>query len=387
MNIHENGITLSTLSELLEEFEEELAATFGSDFSIKAEGAVDNIATSNSRLYLRLQEQIAFLAAQFDPETASGIWQDALYERIGLSRIEAQYTVFTRKVTGEANTTCDAESVIIRSSTNKYEYTNISEFTFDENGEALVDFQCLYSGEIEVEEDEEFIIVSAPDQVQDTEAADDMQLSAGCDKETDEEFRERYQNSKALNAAATREANVANLSEYVDDPSYLKVLDIKVDDEIPAGSLKIIAYHNTTDSIFAEAVYNTVAAGINLLGDTSVTIYDSEGEAVTINFQNAEEVEICIQIELEISSGYYTNSVLETVKETLIDYINNKTFGLGSTIYSMKLIPAVIECDGVENVLSIKVKSSAEDDYSESVELTIEQIPIFDETNIDITVS
>ena len=387
MNIDENGITLSTLDELLEEFEEQLSSTFGSNFKIKAEGAVDNIAISNSRLYIRLQEQIAFLAQQFDPETACGIWQDALYERIGLSRTEAQYTVFTRKVIGEADTACDAESVLIRSSSDKYEYTNISEFTFDENGEALVDFQCLSSGAIEVQEDDEFIIVSAPDQVQDTEAADDMQLSVGCDLETDEEFRERYQNSKALNAAATREANTANLSEYVDDPSYLKVLDIKVDDEIPAGSLKIIAYHNTTDSIFAEAIYNTVAAGINLLGDTSVTICDSEGESVTINFQNAEEVEISIQIELEISSGYYTNSVSETVKEALLEYINTKTFGLGATIYAMKLIPAIIECNGIENVVSIKVKSAADEDYSDSVELTVEQVPIFDEANIDLSIS
>ena len=215
MKIDETGIVITDLEQFLKDFENQLKRKFGNDFSIKPEGVIDNIATTSGLLKNDIQEQIAILASQFDPESVEGIWQDALYERIGVMRLEAQKSTFVLKVQGAANLVCSAGSMTIRSQSDNNEFENISEFTTDDDGIALVDFQCVIDGAIEVKPTDEFLIVTAPDGITSVVQADDLQFSIGRERESDNEFRIRFRNSKALNAKATRNANLANFSESI----------------------------------------------------------------------------------------------------------------------------------------------------------------------------
>ena len=185
MKIDETGIVITDLEQFLKDFENQLKRKFGSDFSIKPEGVIDNIATTSGLLKNDIQEQIAVLASQFDPESVEGIWQDALYERIGVTRLEAQKSTFVLKVQGAANLVCSAGSMTIRSQTDNNEFENISEFTTDSDGVALVDFQCVIDGAIEVKSTDEFLIVTAPDGITSVVQADDLQFSIGRERESD----------------------------------------------------------------------------------------------------------------------------------------------------------------------------------------------------------
>ena len=264
MKIEKNGIIITEVEQFLKDFEEKLKKKYGNDFSITAEGVIDNIATTTCMLYDDIQNQIANLSKQYDPETAEEEWQDALYERIGVTRLEAQKSTFVLKVQGAANLVCNARSITIRSKSDNNEFENISEFTTDENGIALVDFQCVIDGAIEVKPTDEFLIVTAPDGITSVSQSDDLQFSIGRERESDNEFRIRFRNSKALNAKATRNACLANLSKYVDNIAFLNIIDKNVDETFAPGTIKIIAHHNTTDNIFASAILDTVAIGIQL---------------------------------------------------------------------------------------------------------------------------
>ena len=215
MQIDNQGHIMQDLDEVLDDLELQLQKKFGDGFYIKPEGIVDNIATSTGIQNIKLQEQIGYLIKQYDPETANGSWQDALYERIGVTRLEAQKSTFVLKVQGAANLTCSAGSMTIRSQSDNNEFENISEFTTDDDGVALVDFQCVIDGAIEVKPTDEFLIVTAPDGITSVLQADDLQFSIGRERESDNEFRIRFRNSKALNAKATRNANLANFSESI----------------------------------------------------------------------------------------------------------------------------------------------------------------------------
>ena len=378
MKIDETGIVITDLEQFLKDFETQLKRKFGSDFSIKPEGVIDNIATTSGLLKNDIQEQIAVLASQFDPESVEGIWQDALYERIGVTRLEAQKSTFVLKVQGAANLVCSAGSMTIRSQTDNNEFENISEFTTDSDGVALVDFQCVIDGAIEVKPTDEFLIVTAPDGITSVVQADDLQFSIGRERESDNEFRIRFRNSKALNAKATHNACLANLSKYVDNIAFLKIIDKKVDDTFEPGNVKVIAYHNTTDNIFAQAIYETIGMGINLLGDTEITVYDSYEQPVVIRFQNAEEIELSITADVKVRSGYYANTVFNKAKENILKYIEEREFGLESIVYATEFIIPILETDGVEAVQSIKVKRTGiDEDYQDNVALTREQVPIF----------
>ena len=215
MQIDENGITTSSVDDFLENFEILLKEKYGNDFKIAPEGVIDNIATSTGIIEDAIQRQIVMLTKQYDPETAEEEWQDALYERIGVTRLEALKSTFVLKVQGAANLVCSAGSMTIRSQTDNNEFENISEFTTDSDGIALVDFQCVIDGAIEVKSTDEFLIVTAPDGITSVVQADDLQFSIGRERESDNEFRIRFRNSKALNAKATRNACLANLPESI----------------------------------------------------------------------------------------------------------------------------------------------------------------------------
>ena len=378
MIIDNNGLELDSLSNILNNYEEELKLKYGKDFFIHPEGVIDNIATVSGILNMHLQEQIAKLAKEFDPEATEDVWQDALYERIGVTRLLSQKSTFVLKVQGAANLVCNARSMTIRSKSDNNEFENISEFATDENGVALVDFQCVIDGAIEVKPTDEFLIVTAPDGITSVVQADDLQFSIGRERESDNEFRIRFRNSKALNAKATHNACIANLSKYVDDTKFLRIVDKKVDDSFEPGNVKIIAYHNTTDNIFANAIFDTIGCGINLLGDTEITVYDLENHPVKIRFQNAEEVEVSIEAEVKVRSGYYPNTVFNKAKENILKYIEERVFGLESIVYATEFIIPILETDGVEAVQSIKVKrNNIDQEFKDNVALTREQVPIF----------
>ena len=164
----------------------------------------------------------------------------------------------------------------------------------------------------------------------------------------------------------------------MDNIAFLKIIDKKVDDTFEPGNVKVIAYHNTTDNIFAQAIYETIGMGINLLGDTEITVYDAYNQPVVIRFKNAEEIELSITAQVKVRSGYYANTVFNKAKENILKYIDERVFGLESIVYATEFIIPILETDGVEAVQSIKVKRNGiDEDYQDNVSLTREQVPIF----------
>ena len=385
MQIDDNGFEMTDLDKLLSDYKNELKTLYGNDFNIKPEGVIDNIAVSNSYLNMKLEGQIAFLLKQFDPETAEGEWQDALYERIGLSRKRAAKTAFIGNVEGTPALVCPPASLVIRSKTDNNEFENIDEFTITEDGTALVEFQCVVEGAVEVKNSDEFELISAPSGITAVTCGEDIHLILGQDEESDAEFRARFHNSKNYTVKATRNACLANLSKYVDNIAFLNIIDKNTDDSLSPGTIKIIAHHNTTDKIFAEAILDTVAMGIEYLGDTEVTVYSKSGKPNIVRFQNASEIEVDIMAEVKVRNGYYANTVFNKARENILTYIKERVFGLASTVYATEFIIPILETEGIEAVQNIKVKRNGPDaEYQDNITLTREQIPIFASERISL---
>ncbi len=377
MKIDGKGLELSDLNDILNAYELMLQSKYGSDFYIKPEGIIDNIVNSSGFMEMSLQDQIAFLGKQFDPETAEGVWQDKLYERINVYRFKARPTIFTKNIIGAAGFTGSAGSITIRSNTTQDEFTNKEAYTIGENGNSDINFECVVTGIVQVNKDDTFQIVEAPDQIIGIGISEATNIAIGQEREEDGDFRIRFRNSKAINAKATRNANEANLTKHIDNIAFLKLIDKKNDNTFAPGTLLIIAKHNTTDEIFADAIFNTVADGIDLLGDTNVIVKDKAGEDVKITFKKAEEPEIYIQATVKVREGYYHNTVLTNAKQNILKYIERRVFGLESIIYATEFIIPILETDGVEAVTEIKVKNGVSTEFTDSISLTREQAPNF----------
>lgn len=377
MKIDGKGLELSDLNDILNAYELMLQSKYGSDFYIKPEGIIDNIVNSSGFMEMSLQDQIAFLGKQFDPETAEGVWQDKLYERINVYRFKARPTIFTKNIIGAAGFTGSAGSITIRSNTTQDEFTNKEAYTIGENGNSDINFECVVTGIVQVYKDDTFQIVEAPDQIIGIGISEATNIAIGQEREEDGDFRIRFRNSKAINAKATRNANEANLTKHIDNIAFLKLIDKKNDNTFAPGTLLIIAKHNTTDEIFADAIFNSVADGIDLLGDTNVIVKDKAGEDVKITFKKAEEPEIYIQATVKVREGYYHNTVLTNAKQNILKYIERRVFGLESIIYATEFIIPILETDGVEAVTEIKVKNGDSTEFTDSISLTREQAPNF----------
>lgn len=377
MNVDENGCKLSLTEDIMKSYQTQLQQKFGSNFYIKPEGVIDNIFESVGLMETDLQDQIAYLSTQFDPEKAESIWQDALYERIGVSRLDEQATVFKKKILGTAGYAGAAGAVTIRSKSTNDEFVNTSDFTIEDDGTAEIEFECVVAGAVSVNASDSFVIVEGPNEVTGISADDAVQIAIGRERESDSDFRLRFRNSKAQNARATRNANEANLLKYVDNIAFLKIIDKKTDNSFDAGTIKIIAKHNTTDENFAKAVFDSVADGIDLLGDTSVIVKDNSGQDVTINWKNADEINLDIKATVKVRNGYYPNTVFANVKQNILAYIEKRVFGLQSIVYATEFIIPVLEVDGVEAVVEILVKKSSDEEFSDNISLSREEVPAF----------
>ena len=61
-----------------------------------------------------IQDNLEYFSKQFNPETAQNIWQDALYERIGVFRLAQTYTRFSKEISGTPNSVIEKSSILIR---------------------------------------------------------------------------------------------------------------------------------------------------------------------------------------------------------------------------------------------------------------------------------
>ena len=376
MKINEQGYTIDTLDDILSSFETYLRSKYGDDFYIKAESVISNIFTSTAFQELDLQEQIAYLIKQFDPKTAEGEFLDALCERLLVYRIKGQATIVERTIVGVAGLNVDAGSITIRNKTTLDEFVN-KQATIGENGQVVADFECVLTGAIELPDNAEIEIVSMPLGVNGIILGENPKIDLGRDRETDSELRTRYEKEKSKNAKASRNANFANLSKFVDDENYLTIVDKKTDREMEAGTIKIIANHNTTDNQFANAIFETIADGIDTIGTTTVTVKDNANQDVVINWINSDFTEIAIRYNLKVKSGYFYTSVANSTKENIINYINNRVYGLGQTVYSNEFTIPIYQTEGVENVTGIEISVNNTNLWTNEVKIEETSIAMF----------
>ena len=382
MKIQDGRIEKLTKDEIVESMEEYFLDNSDSLTSVKKDGILESIFNITADTEDNAQNLLAYIAEAANPLSAEGIWQDALYGRIGVQRFAPEKASFTITFEGSPNKKVGEQAIIINDVNSNYEFTNTNSFLFDSEGYAQVEMHSVKSEYIRVNEESFFKIVRAPIEVNSLDNSSISNVFAGRNRETDEEYRLRFKSSKALYAKATHRANYANLNKYVDDLSFLDIVDKNTDISMNPFYVKVIAKHNTTDQIFAEAIFDTFGSGIVFQGDTTITLKDLTDNDVVIKFQNAEIVPVSLYLEVVLKSGYEENSTFQNIREAIISYVNARNFGLGSAIYANEFIVPVHEIDGVEAVLETKVKISSEAVYTDIINLNRYEVPQFTEANI-----
>ena len=379
-----NGvIEVDNEEEILEKYIENFCENYGSDFLLKKDGVLEFLLKIAVKYEKNLQENIKYLAEQFDTTKTEGVWQDVIFSRLGLKRSAPEYTHFDLTLSGSANSFADANSVVIRDKITGEEFYNIYPVTFLSDCESVVRFRAKNFGEIlpsSMEGEENFSIITAPNSVTSILNGSLANLTIGDEGESDTDFSARYKTSKGKNFSSTKDAVFSSLSNYVDTPEYLKILTKSEDTEMEAGCVKIIAKPNVPDDIFAEAILDTISDGIGLVGDCEVVLKDDLGTDVLIKFTHATEVSIGIKVEIFSGEGEISDDKISEIKNKIFLTVTSKNYGISSTIYATETLEKILD-DSLVNASVFRVLDGVE---LKKLVLNTEEIPTFSIENIDV---
>lgn len=381
MDIKNDVIISETKEDIVSVYEDALKLKYGANFRIKKDGILYSIINLAVESELELQDNIMKIADSFNPHAVTGFRQDAMYERLGIYRLAPVSTKFFKNIISDFVCSVKAGEICIRSSSNGKEFFNVNSFTTDISGVTQVEFKAVECGLVEVSACDVFNIVYAPTGISAVSESPAVNISFGSDKETDEDYKKRYQDLKFLNARATYSANISNLKKYTHE--HIKIFDKNTKRSLDEGVVEIIAKYDVSDIQFASAIANTFGTGILFVGTTEVILNDIAGTTYTVRFTKAQDVPVVIKLVLRLMTGYLFEEIRNIAQAKIMQYLEDK-YTLGSVIYANELIIPVLQIDGVETVTDIQIKRENDESYSQTINLSDYELPVFTAQNIQI---
>lgn len=213
-----------------------------------------------------------------------------------------------------------------------------------------------------------------------------ISANAGRFKETDAELRERFRVSKFERASNILEAlysaliNLDAVEQVVIYENDTDVTDIK---GIPAHSFLPIVLGGISTNI-AQTIWENKPLGIRSYGNTSVTIYDSQGFPHDIGFERPNPVNIYISINVVTDSNYPQDG--DAVMKAAIASYMEANFGIGESVIYSRLYTPINSVPG-HQVLDLSIGASPSPTGKVNIPIDFNQLFSLDTNNIIITQS
>ena len=357
MQIDSTGFIKATLDNYLEYMTSVIQSegTFGTDYTIKKEGVVDNILATVSNAFISLEDKFAFALKQINPYTAEGQWQDELYALIGLTRNYATNTVVTRTIEGSVGTSVDVNELVFETSQGNQFYLNTA-VTIGASGKVVGSFTAYESGSVACDEDNNLTIISAPAGILGVYFAEGNETTIGDDYEDDTEFRQRWLETKSIKGGNTEGGMYSALLPLCNNSN--KNISIRQNRstqkylEFPLHTMQIIVKSSESDETIANTIFNSLTDGVGLYGDISVIVKDLSNENVTISFSRAIPVSVYFNVEIVLKDNYVLAQVRDNVKRAIV---NNFDYAMGERIIANDFYEYINKVEGVDYVTTLLI--------------------------------
>lgn len=340
--------------------------------------------------------EVLFLGNQFNPLTASGVWQDALGKIYFLTRKVAQNSEVVCQCRGLAGTVI-SQGARIKSSVDGSEWACMEAVTISAGGTAQARFQAQTPGPLVALANTLTEIVTVTpgwDSVTNPAAA-----VVGRDSESQLEFEKRRYNSVAANARGSVAAlygAIANLPDVLD----VVVLENVGNDPIASWGVTIpghsvwIAVTGGTDSEIAETIYRKKDAGCGTAGNTQIGYQDAELPGMpiyTYRIERPAPLAFAVRVTLRLTPTT-PQDIEQKIKDAVLADFNgagphdNLRVGTAQEVYASRFYCAVIGA-GVQNLVSIELAAPATGGtWGPSVTVNADQSPVLDADNIQVII-
>jgi uncharacterized phage protein gp47/JayE len=228
-----------------------------------------------------------------------------------------------------------------------------------EGGDFDVDFEAEYAGSIVVEAGQlSEIAVAVSGWVAVTNALAGV---TGAHEETDEELRIKSENTQNLRGSSNVDAIQARIFSVdgVTDARVTENCSDRADSLLTPGHTIWCVVAGGSDSLVAQAIFDSKSAGINTRGGHLSNVTDTQGHVHAIRFDHATEIDLIIEINVSINPDADETGVITAIKQAVYLYANSLL--MGSTLYLVRLGCLVLTVEGVDEVGDILIDSVAED--------------------------
>lgn len=385
MQIDNTGFIKATLDNYLEYMTSEIQAdgTFGTDFTIKKEGVVDNVLATTANAMVSLEDKIAFALKQFNPYTAEGQWQDELYSLVGLTRNYATYTIVTRTIEGDVGTQINANDLVFETSQGDQFYLNTA-VTIGETGKVVGSFTAYASGSVACDEENNLSIITAPIGVVGVYFAEGNETTIGDDYEDDSEFRARWIETNSVKGGFTEGGVYAALLPLVNNST--KNLTIRQNRntqdylDFPKHTIHIIIKSAASNETIAQTIFENLMDGVGLYGDIDIVVKDLSDEDVTISFSRAVSVPVYFNVEVVLKDGCVLAQVNNTIKQAIVD---NFDYAMGEKVVANDFYQYINAIEGIDYVSTLEV-SLDNQTYSDILTIEYNEYTTVDIANITV---
>lgn len=343
IEITENGISVPQTSEVKTAFQDVFVNALGNELSLDDATPQGDIINELTLIKQQSNTNDLFLFNQFNPETAQGIYQDAIASLFGLKRKPAQSSIVTCQCTGVVGTVLPA-GTMVQSTANDY-FESIDTATIDSSGTVNVQFQSVEKGEIPCPANSVNKIFSAVSGLESVNNATEGTL--GYQEESRADFEERRKKELARNATGSLSSVYSRLYEVEN------VQDVFVWENITNSSVTYRGITLTPHSIYvcvnggqadeiAEAIYSSKSAGCDTTEEVGVSLTCTYREPITqvdytFNYFRPSEQPVYMKVGLGFDiSDDGKQKIKEVIEKDWDGKLMNSSITIGSSVYASR---------------------------------------------------
>lgn len=302
--------------------------------------------------------EVGFLANQFNPDIAHGIFLDALANLYGLQRKVSEPTVVVCTCTGLRGTVIPYGAIVEDENGHQLRHIAVSGAAIGDNGTVDTTFATVEHGPIEIGAEtvtKIVTVIAGWDTVSNPAAG-----STGRDLEPDGELRNRMKESYAMNAhgtVANIQANLAQLDGVLDCivlENYTNLKQTQYELELEPHSIAVCIVGGE-DADIARVIFERKSGGCGTNGDTEVTYIDTEHFNASYTYKIVRPTAVDFSVKVEFFDDDMNAETQVAVKEAItkdfLGELENSRVTLASTVYASRFY----QC--VQSVTTAPIKS------------------------------
>ena len=322
----QTGVVVPTTQEVRQDIAESVQTAFkvnDSDPALNVDptapmGQVVDIITTEVQAK---NTEVAFLANQLNPRTATGVWLDALAALYGLTRKVSEPTVVVCTCTGLQGTVIPYGAIVQDTLGNQLRHSVAGGVVIPAAGTIDTQFSTVEHGAIEIGAGtvtKIVTVIAGWDTV--TNAAAGI---TGRDVEPDGELLNRIKQSYATNAngtVANMQANLAALDGVLDCvvlENYTNEPQLQYGITLTAHSVAVCIVGGDDDAI-AQTIFERKSAGCGTVGTTQVTYVDTEHFNATYIYNIVRPTAVDFEVQVTFFDDDMNPTTQDQVKQAIV---------------------------------------------------------------------